>query len=232
MTTKLRDLLASKKMPWVAALAAFVLGLPTLGMGVMLDDFVMRYVVQKTGPFPGGPRGVWDLYRFADGGEGVHDAIAMGLYPWWSSPHLKLAFFRPLSSLWVAVDQSLFVGSPWIAHLGSVLLAAALAGVVGKLYGRLLGGATAGLAALFYAVDDAHSMPVLWSANRHALLSAFLGFAALLAHTRRSPRTAVSLFALALAAGESVFGVLPYVFAYAWFTDDRGRRPALLSHLP
>lgn len=216
-------------MPLIAAALAVLLSLPTLTMGPMLDDLVMGYVVRGEGVVPGGPRGIWDLYRFADGGPGVEEATATGMYPWWSSTDLKLAFFRPLSSLWVAMDQSVFAGSPWVWHVGSIALYAGLILVVAKLYGRFIGGASAGLATLFYAIDDAHLLPVLWSANRHALVSAFFGFAALYMHSRRRSLVGAGLFAVALAGGEAAIGLLPYFLAFAWFVDDRGRRAGLAA---
>jgi hypothetical protein len=227
----LRDLLAKPSVPWALALVALVLALPTLTMGVMLDDFVMRYAVEG-GAFPGGPRGVWDLYRFADGGAGTRDAITMGLYPWWTSPDLKLAFFRPLASLWIALDQTVFAGKPWVAHLGNVLAYGCLGLVVARLYGRLLGGATAGLAAVLYVIDDARALPILWASNRHALVSALLGFAALHAHIKEKRAVAVALFVAALAAGESAFGAAAYFVAYAGFADPRGRAAAFRSLVP
>ncbi|NUO54632.1 MAG: hypothetical protein HOV80_37810 [Polyangiaceae bacterium] len=219
-------------MPLIAAALAVLLSLPTLTMGPMLDDLLMGYIVRGQGVVPGGPRGIWDLYRFADGGPGVDEATAIGMYPWWSSSDLKLAFFRPLSSLWVAVDQSVFAGSPWVWHAGSIALYAGLILVVAKLYGRFIGGAAAGLATLFYAIDDAHLLPVLWSANRHALVSAFFGFAALYMHSRRRSLVGAGLFAVALAGGEAAIGLLPYFLAFAWFVDDRGRRAGLRSLVP
>lgn len=230
---KIRDYFAGPRSIWVAVALAVLLGLPTLAMGPMLDDFVMRVAVDKSFPYPGGPRGLWDLYRFADGGDGVREAIDIGLYPWWSSPTLKLAFFRPLSSLWIAFDNTVLVDVPWATHLGTIALYAATVYVVARLYGKLLGGATAGLAALLYAIDDAHALPVVWASNRHALISAFFGFAALLAHVRGSRVSSVGLLAMALAGGESALGVVPYFLAHAVFVDERGRAAAskrLLSH--
>jgi hypothetical protein len=218
-------------MPWIAAAFAVLLSLPTLTMGPMLDDLVMGWVV-RGGVDPGGPRGIWDLYRFADGGPGVEEATAIGMYPWWSSTDLKLAFFRPLSSLWVALDQSVFANVPWVWHAGSIALYAGLVLVVAKLYGRFVGGAAAGLATLFYAIDDAHLLPVLWSSNRHALVSAFFGFAALLMHSRRRSLIGAGLFAVALAGGEAAIGLLPYFLAFAAFADERGRRAGLKALVP
>jgi hypothetical protein len=218
-------------MPLIAAAFAVLLSLPTLTMGPMLDDLVMGYLV-RGGVDAGGPRGVWDLYRFADGGPHVEEATALGMYPWWSSTDLKLAFFRPLSSLWVALDHTLFASSPWVWHVGSIALYAGLILVVAKLYGRFVGGAAAGLATLFYAIDDAHLLPVLWSSNRHSLVSAFFGFAALHMHSRGRSLLGAGLFALALAGGEAAIGLVPYFLAFAWFVDDRARHVALKSLVP
>src|SRR6185369_5071046 len=103
--------------------------------------------------------------------------------PWWSAPDLKLAFCRPLSALSLWLDYRLFPNSPALMHAESLLWFAALLGVVTFLYRRLLAPAwVAGLAALLYAVDPGHAVPVAWLANRNAVFATLFGVLALLAH--------------------------------------------------
>jgi hypothetical protein len=66
--------LESPRMPLVAAAVAFALALPTVALGYFLDD---RYheLVMRGLPFPGGAHGVWDLYRFADGGPAYREGL-------------------------------------------------------------------------------------------------------------------------------------------------------------
>jgi hypothetical protein len=232
MLASVRDLFASRRISAIAVLIAIALALPTLRMGPMLDDFLMRYMLDGNN-FPGGSRGRWDLYHFADGGAGTARAIDQGLYPWWASHDLRLAFFRPLSSLWLWLDHTLFGDAYWVVHAESIALYAALVLLVSRIYGRVLGGAAAGVATLLYAVDDAHALPVQWMSNRHALLSSVLSILALHLHARRSPAwTSVLAFAASLAAGENAVAGAGYLVAWALFMDGGGLRGRLVALAP
>ncbi len=164
-------------------------------------------------------------------------AIAQGIYPWWASPELRLSFFRPLASAWRAADFALWGQHPTMAHLEACVVYAALVYVVARVYRGMIGGAAAGLAAILFAVDDAHSLTVTWTANRYALLAALFGFTALSAHVRSREKgtsrlVAPILFAGALASGESAIGIAGYLTAYAFFADPGGRRAAFRSLVP
>ena len=51
-----------------------------------------------------------------------------------------------------------------------------MVGALAALYRRLMGAtAAAGLAALFYAIDDAHGPPVAFLANRNAMMATLFG---------------------------------------------------------
>src|SRR5262245_32056222 len=104
----------------VIAVLAVVISLPTLGVDPMLDDLLHTFILRGNA-VPGASGRIWDLYRFADG-PGVSKAIDLGLYPWWTSSHLHLAFFRPLSSLWLAFDHLVLGNRIALAHLESCLL--------------------------------------------------------------------------------------------------------------
>ncbi len=223
MRARISAIAGRPSMARVAAVVAFLLALPTLGAGYFLDDRFHELLL-RGGRMPGSARGVWDLYRFADGGPGYREALGDGWFPWWANPHLKLAFFRPLASLWRAADFALWGGVAWPAHLETCLVYAALAFVAALAYRRLVGGAAAGIAALAYAVDDGHNVPLAWTANRYAILAALFGIGAVLAHTRARERVGAraigpALFALALLSGETALGVVGYLVAYAWFVD-------------
>ena len=223
--------------PAAVSIVAFVLVSPTIAAGYFLDDLIHIFVLEGN-VYPGGPRGAWDLYHFADAGPGTRAAIDQGLYPWWSSPDLKLAFFRPLSSLWRAGEHALFGRVAWPAHLTTCLLYAALAYGVARMYRRLLGaGAVAGLAALLYAVDDAHSLSVVWIANRHALLAGALGLLVVGMHTKRVDEGRASwpsalVLAVALLAGETALGAVGYVVAYELVARRASLRQKLASLAP
>ncbi|NUP05937.1 MAG: hypothetical protein HOW73_07755 [Polyangiaceae bacterium] len=230
----------------IATAIAFALSLTFLGAGYLLDDRLHTYILDGNS-LAGGPRGAWDLYRFADGGDGVRQATREGIFPWWSSPELKFAFFRPIPSLWRAADHYLWGESAVIPHLEAALVFALVVIVAARAYGKVVGGAAAGIATLMFAIDDAHGTVIAWIANRYALLAALFGFASLLlffprwsgnagetSHRRTNPFDSVisaALFGIALFCGEPAIGIFGYVVAAAWF-DPRGRRAGLISMAP
>lgn len=237
---------------FLCASIAFVLTLSMLGIGYYLDDQLHSWVLDG-GQFPGGPWGAWDLYRFADGGENLREATRQGFFPWWTSPELRLSFFRPLPSLWRALDHELFGHHALVPHLESSLVFAAATFVAYHAYRRILQDKTqpapsssqvvpaAGLAALMFAVDDAHSLSVSWIANRYALVVALFAFASIAVFAKRatgdgplarSSLASAALFALALASGETGLATLGYLAALAFFRDPRDRRSACLSLAP
>ncbi|MSP91088.1 MAG: hypothetical protein EXR79_04680 [Myxococcales bacterium] len=215
---RLVSVLGGPRAPWLAVVAAAALTLPGLGAGYMVDDHI--HLAAVAGRLPTHP-GVHDLYDFADGTpERLADQMDFA-YPWWTAPGLKLRFFRPLSSLFTWVDFAVLEGLPWAAHLVSLLWYLAMVLGVGVLLRRTVGGYAAGLAALLYAVDDAHWMPAVWLANRNALVSAAPALWGLIAWLRWRedgwrPGFPLALlgFVTGLLGGETAVGVFALVAAY------------------
>jgi len=114
-------------------------------------------------------------------------------------------------------------------HLHSLLWLAAAVMAAALLYRRVLGATcVAGLAALLYAVDDAHAVPAAYLANRNALIASCLGFLSIVAFVRWGQQAwrwgawlSALLLALALSAGEMGLATAAYLFSYA-LTLDRG----------
>ncbi|MCU0685466.1 MAG: hypothetical protein MUF34_25035 [Polyangiaceae bacterium] len=135
---------------------------------------------------------------------------------------MRTVFFRPIASLSRAFDWLVLGEHPWAMHLHSVLWYGLLVAVAAALYRRLLGSTwAAGLAALLYAVDDAHGVPVGWLANRNGLCAAVFGLLAVgaYAHGReRGSRPAAWLAHAALAASllsaEAGLAAFLYMGAY------------------
>jgi hypothetical protein len=241
MLSTLKRLLASPRAPLVLALVAVVLSLPTLGAGLMMDDYSNYMIFYPPFERVGGPRGDWDMFRFMDDTAGaVRAGMDRGFFPWWMSSSLRIAFFRPLASLLHAVDFHVWPSSPALMHAVSILSYGATALLAGLVYRRILGATVAaGLATLMFALDDAHAMVIAWIANRHAVLSAGFVFAALLAHDHarrggwRAGRPLATLaFALGMLAGESALGGLAFLAAYALFLDEDTPRGRILSLAP
>jgi hypothetical protein len=159
--------------------------------------------------------------------ELIRRALEEGRIPWWTHPKLKLAFLRPVTSITHWVDFRIWPNQPWLMHVQSLLWFAGAIVAAALLYRRLLVPAwVAGLAALLFAVDDAHGMPAVWLANRYANIGVLFGLAALIAHDRWRrdgwrPGAVIAPLALLLGllAGEIALAAGGYLLAYALFLD-------------
>jgi hypothetical protein len=206
----------------VAVLAALLTS-PSLRTGLVFDDYFFAVVLRKL-PLTLPQKRPLDLYRFADGDPKTARALMdTGTFAWTSDPSVRNAFLRPLSALTHVLDYAVWPRCATAMHAQSILwLALAVAGAA-LVYRRLLGATwIAGLAALLYAVDDAHGATVSWLANRNALVAAALGFPVLWLHDRwrkdgwrLGAWLAPALLAIDLLAGEAAIAVAAYLAAYA-----------------
>lgn len=219
---------------------AVVLAAPSLISGFAADDHHFRMVLQG---FPGLEEldhgGVESIFVFADGDAGrTRAGIERGLYPWWSSPRIKLAFWRPLAGWTHALDQQLWPDSSIAIHAHSIAWYALLGWAVVLVYRRFGSSAwVAGVAALIYMVDDARVLAVSWIAARNSVMSCLAAAMVLLLHDRwrrdgwrPGAWLAPLSFGLGLACGEATIGVAGYLLAHALFLD-RASRPRRLAAL-
>lgn len=198
--------------------------------GFWSDDYAQYAMLHGDYPLPREP---WDLFRFSDGSRAeMQRHIDFGSFPYWSDPHFKLALLRPLASLSHALDYRYSGTDAFRHHLHSFLWWALSVVSVSLCLRRCFSWPIALLALLMYALDEAHSIPLAWLANRSPLMAAALGFAALAAHQayREQPRwpmrlLSIVLFAGALACGEYALSMLGYFAALELLTAaPRSRR--------
>jgi hypothetical protein len=226
-------------MPWrdrVAALLLLAGGLlvfwPALRSPLFVDDYFQNAMVHGNYPAPRGP---FDLYDFV--GDADRSALMdRGLLPWWTDPRLTLRFLRPLSSALLWLDHRVF-GDPFACHLHSFVWWAAAVLAARPLYRRGLSRRAALLATIVFGLSPCHVLPLVWLANRNALVSMTLGIVGLgaLVRYRERPRArdlaaSASCFGLALLGGEHALGFGGYVLARA-MTARRSTRPRRLAAL-
>ncbi len=227
---------------WLVGLGA-VLCLPSMATGLQVDDLLHTALLRGLPPYAEHGQGTLRLFTFFDGDPARNRVMtAEGLFPWWTGETLRLSFCRPLSALTHWLDHRLWTETPFLMHLHSFLWIALAIALATSLYRRLLEHSraeqpleskwVAGLAALMFAVHDAHALPATWIANRNATLALVFGLLTLVAHRRRSVLAPFAL-ALALASGESALSTVALVVGHAWFLeDDRGRWRRLVVYLP
>ena len=221
------DYVQSARGFWVVALLALLLGLPSLSSGLTTDDHVARGIgLARPGLLPD------PFTAFGLEPKPGFDRDS-GHLAWWSSPQLRLMFLRPLTSLTHA-DYVLWSNAPWAMHAVNVLLYALMAAIAWFLYRALLPSAPpiAAMAALLFAIDEAHAPALGWIASRNTLLSSLLGLTALLMHVRGRRHAGAAFLALALLAGEGGCAVLAYLFAYAVCLESGTLRARLATLAP
>jgi hypothetical protein len=240
MTRPLLRWLAQPWSPLTAALVGVALTLPALGVGLIIDDYFHRAVLLGTGPVGVGARPLLDLFSFIPAGPRHQASLQTGLLTWWAHPHLVLALFRPLTALTHMLDYALWPDAFLLQHLHSLLWYGLAIFAVATCYRQIHGAtAVAGLAALFFAVDDAHAMSVGWLANRHALVALTIGVFTLQAHLRWR-RGGGSVWALvaslgflsALLCGEAGIATAAYLVAWQLTMDERPAVQRLAALLP
>ncbi|MHC4403127.1 MAG: hypothetical protein ACYTG0_25985 [Planctomycetota bacterium] len=224
-------LLGHQSFPIVVAVLAVVLALPSIRAGWILDDYYHRVVLLEKPRFrellgtPG------EMFRFFRGDpERTGRVMELGLYPWWTYKPLKAEFMQTLTVQTHRLDYRLWPHSPARMHLHSLAWFGLAVAAVAVVYRRMFAvGWVAGLAALLYAVDDAHGTTVGWIANRNALLAVSFGIGSWIAHDRwrRDGQRAAALLAplllaCSLLSKEEGIATCAYLGAYAWFLDRAG----------
>ncbi len=233
--------LAHRYMPLGVASLAMLLASTSLSVGLVVDDYFHRAALQGSPAFDQFIDSPLALFSFFDGDpERVRRMMALGFLPWWTYPEIKAAFFRPITVLTHWIDYRLWPETPALMHVHSLLWFGAAVFVVALLYRRFMGaGWVAGLAALLFAVDDAHAMPVGFLANRNVLIAVVFGALTLLLHdrwrrdgARFAAFLAPLMLALSLLAKESGLATCGYLLAHAVFLDRGHLRRRIVVLMP
>ena len=233
---RIAPVLNSRRWPVVLALAAIVVSVPAVGVSLLNDDLIHRAAMldasqstpslAQAGLTPPGSGGLGsvlrDLFVAVDPQKNLERLRAYGALPWWTCEDYRVAFWRPVASFTHWLDYRLFPDSVALMHVHSILWFAAVVLVVTAMYRRLIAtGWAAGLAGLFFLLDDSGYFPTMWVANRNLLLSLFFGVLAILSHDRWRrqgwrPGAVVTPLCLmtSILSAEAGVATFAYLFAY------------------
>jgi hypothetical protein len=209
--------------PWAVIGLALLLVTPSLWHGWSTDDYYERWLLAGSPRFHELGYPPLDMFRFFDlNPERTQRMKEIGFVPWWLSPNIHAAFWRPATALTHIFDYTLWPDSPLAMHLHSLIWFALALAAVAALYRKVMGPTVAAaLATLLYAIDDARATPVAWIANRNALLATCFGAMAIYAHVawRRDGRRwgaviGPIMLAAGLLSGEAGVGAIAYLLAY------------------
>jgi len=213
--------------PVLVVLLGLLVHLQVLAFGYFADDWGQTLVLEQ--PMPGARMQPWSLYDFGTRAD-VARSLGEDVLPWWTDPHWKARFFRPLSSLVLWGEVELFGRNAPLRHALGLVWHGLFLALAWRLYRGL--GLTRGVA-LFalgvLAAEDGAGMSVGWFANRNSLVEgvavAATGLALLQA--RRRDRRRDYLLALvcgALAFGAKESGLAAWVLcAAAWWGTGTAR---------
>jgi hypothetical protein len=182
----IRHWLASGKLPGVLAGVAIVLTLQSVGTGLQFDDYFQREILLGLEDWPVEDASLTGMFSFVNGDpERTKLGMRSEVFPWWTFEGIRLAFFRPLTEITHWLDYRLWPDSQALMHAHSLLWFGIMILAAAVLYRKLMEPPwVAGLAAFFYAIDDAHGVPAGWLANRNALIAAVFGIITLIVHDR------------------------------------------------
>jgi hypothetical protein len=224
---------------WVVVLGSIVAGAllnrAALRAPLVLDDYAQRAMIEGT-LTP--PRGALNLYDFvSDSNRSA--LLARGAIPWWADSHLTIRFLRPLSSALVWLDYRLFGYGAFYPHLLSLLWWAGVVVMCHAFYRSVVNVRPAVVATAILALSPALSTPLVWLANRDALLSLFFGALALSLYVRWRDhrRSALGVgagcaFAASLLSGEYAVCLAGYVLAYEVGRREESPRRRFVGLLP
>ncbi len=241
LTCQIADRIASPRGWFCLLLITLALTWPALQVGWSADDYFHQFAILRPAGFEAlfthGP--LLDLFRFFSP-DTNRAGIDLGLLPWWSVTDGRGAFLRPVTAMTHIVDYALWPRHAALMHAHSLAWYVALVLGVARLYRMLEAApAVAAIAALLYAIDDAHATPAAWLANRNAVVAAVFGVLAIIAYVRsrrgggwRFSVLSALMLAVALLAGESGIAALAYIAAYALCVDGGSRRIRAASLLP
>jgi len=224
-------LLQFRYFPLAAAAIGLAMCLPWIGTGWSSDDFVHRAVIQGLDELPVIKRSPAKLFAFLDGSPTTNRTLMeIGILPWWTYERVRGALLRPLTGYSHWLDYQLWPTSPAMMHLHSLAWFSATVALAAVFYRRLIQPSwIAGLAALLFAIDDAHALPAGWIANRNATIAMCFGLLTLIVHDCRrrdhwkpGAFLAPLFFLCSLLGNEGGVATAGYLFAYALFLD-RGR---------
>jgi hypothetical protein len=193
---------ARRKISRLALLVLLFTGLfylPSVRCGFFADDWLHRLALDQ---FPDMFRGQLNLFGMIRSTEEVTTLKRFGLVPWWTDDALRIDFWRPIPSFTHWLEYQLVGHSAVGAHLVNTLIYVLCALLVYRLLARFLAVDRWPLvvAVAVFALDDAHALNIVWSANRNETIGASFVLLSLLAFLRYRERRRWALGALCAAA--------------------------------
>ncbi|MEM8593463.1 MAG: hypothetical protein AAGF06_01410 [Pseudomonadota bacterium] len=182
-----------------------------------------------------------DLFSFATGEPSrIRTLIERSGLVWFTDPHIKSNFLRPLSAVTHWIDFTLWPDSSTLPRIHSFLWYGLNIALAFVLFNTLFKDKRIALiGVLFFALSIHHYLPIAWIAARNALLTCGMSMITLLLYFKACDDNwnlgfvlAPIALLIALLCGEASLSITPFLFACVLFIDKRPKPRALLSLLP
>lgn len=246
--------LAHKFLPVILVIASFIVMLPAIRSGLMMDDLMQRTIQLKPGQIPSRlydtgvvPKDsgklstvLFELFGFGRNTQNIKAAKDYGVLPWWVRDDIKAVLWRPLTAFTHWLDYRWFPNLPTLMHVHNILWFVAVIFLVTVVYRRLLGPYwVAGFAAVLFLLDENTYFPVMFVANRGFVVSLFFGLFSLYAHHKwRSTKSFSAgilsqiFLAASLLSNEAGVSTFAFLLAYALVLEEGFWFRRMLSLLP
>lgn len=233
--------LTSRYLPLFLASAAFFLTLPSVQNGLQFDDYGHKDILLGKANWVIKDGSLTGIFSFLNGVmERTKLMMETGFLPWWTFEKLRIAFFRPLAEITHWLDYRLWPDYPALMHCHNLFWFGILIFLAAILYRKVMGSTrVAGLAALFYTIDDAHGGLVGWLANRNAMISVVFGLLTLIIHIRwcrenwnKGAALGPICLLLGLLSSEAALAAGAYLLAYESFLGHGNLRHRVIRLIP
>ena len=213
----------------------FILFAPSFFLGLFIDDHFHRFVAtEQLYQFGIQPTPVLDFFGFLPEDTEIRSLMNdWGTLPWWSHDDLRANFFRPVSALTHMLDYRLWPEQIWLHHIHSAFWGVLACFAVRRLY-RQAGMALwpLALAVFFFAVDEAHTLPIAWLANRNILIALCFGTVAIGQYIQWRQGNGPVVWCLlnllmSLLAAEGGISAFGYMLAWSLVYEKGWRKPAV-----
>lgn len=188
---------------------------PVLSTGFTVDDFAQLAMMRGDYPVPRAPL---SLFTFSDGSTAENERLkAVGFFPWWSHPELRVSLLRPLASALMWLDFKLFERNAMLYHLHSALWWIAMLLALLRLNREILDDTSALVALALFSLHPGHNLLLGWIANRNAIVATTFALIGLTFQLRASGKSvkrnlvaALLCYLIAIASSEYAIGYFVY----------------------
>jgi hypothetical protein len=221
---------ARRRVLWIVLFTALFY-LPAIRCGFFADDWLHRLALDQ---FPDIFREHVNLFGLIRSSEEIAAFKRFGLAPWWTDDAMRINFWRPIPSITHWLEYLCFGHSAVAAHLINIAFYSVSVLLVYRLLARYLSPSRIGLvlAVAVFALDDAHALNIVWSANRNETVGGVFVLASLISFLRyregggaRFVGLSLASYAAALLSKESGLVLPLFVLAHVVVFPEKPGQP-------